>query len=157
VLPGDRLVCGFVEPQKNGLTFEKWLLHITIVPWFRLDDDSQGIAGGMEQALHGIEPFEATIQDIRKSFGARKRAAGVIAQPTPLTDIERKVRTYFHKKRAWLVDETTRRHYDFRPHVTLQAWATLKAGDSFRCDRLYIVEQKGDYKEIVSEIHLGNR
>jgi 2'-5' RNA ligase len=155
MLPGDRLVCGFVEEQEVGVTFSTWLLHVTVVPWFRLDDDSSAIARGLVQALQTIEPFEAKIEDVSASFGARKRQAGVIAQPTPFTDMEWKVRTYLHKKRAWLVDETTKQHYDFRPHVTLQAGSKLQAGDTFRCDRLYIVEQKGDYKEIVSEIRLS--
>jgi 2'-5' RNA ligase len=157
MLPGDRLVCGFVEPQQVGERFQSWLLHVTIVPWFRLSDDSLTLAAGLERALQNIEPFEASISEVQANFGARKREAGVIAQPTPFSDIEQKVRTYFHKKRAWLVDETTKRRYEFRPHVTLQPGASLKIGDSFRCDRLYIVEQKGDYKEIVSEVHLGRK
>jgi hypothetical protein len=89
-------------------------------------------------------------------LGPRKnRPAMMIAQPTRLTGIEQKVRSYLHKKRAWLVDETTKRKYNFRPHVTTQGEHALQPGDKFYINRLYIVEQKGDYKEIMSEIHLG--
>jgi 2'-5' RNA ligase len=157
MLPGDRLICGFVEPQQVGFTFKKWLLHITLVPWFRLEDDSPSITDGLERALVIIEPLKARIENTSENFGARKRPAGVITQPTPFIAIESKVRSYLHKKRAWLVDETTKQHYDFRPHVTLQPDSELRVGDAFRCDRLYIVEQKGEYKEIVSEVRLGKQ
>lgn len=153
MLPGDRLVCAFVEPQRLGLQFKEWLLHVTIVPWFRVEDTSDAIAEGMHEALTTIEPFTATAGDTAY-FGPRKRTVRLLVQPTPFTHVEQKVRTYLHKKRAWLVDETTKRHYDFRPHVTEQEQQGLGEGQSFHCDRLYIVEQKGDYKEIVSEVFL---
>jgi 2'-5' RNA ligase len=155
VQPGDRLVCGFVEPQQVGETFQTWLLHITIVPWFRLNDRSQTIADGLERALIAVEPFDVVVEGEALFGPQRNRPAVLIKTPTPLSDMEQKVRGYLHKKRAWLVDETTKRQYDFRPHVTLQPGAVLDDGASFRCDRLYIVEQKGDYKEIVSKIRLG--
>jgi 2'-5' RNA ligase len=156
MLPGDRLVCAFVEPHTKGETFRKWLLHVTIVPWFRLPDASDAIAQGLEQALKSIGPFKATI-DGETIFGPRKnRPAMLIDPPTPFIEIERKVRGFLHKKRAWLVDETTKKQYEFRPHVTVQGEKKLNSGDTFLCDKLYIVEQKGDYKEIVGEVKLGD-
>lgn len=154
MIPGDRLVCAFVRPQTTGMQFKKWLLHVTIVPWFRLEDESADIAGGLEQALKTISPFEARVDGAAK-FGPRRREVSLVKQPTGLNEVEAKVRGYLHKKRAWLVDETTKRRYDFRPHVTMQGDEKLQDGDTFWVDRLYIVEQKGDYKEIVAEVNLG--
>jgi len=37
MLPGDRLICAFVSERKVGATFRLWPLHVTIVPWFRLN------------------------------------------------------------------------------------------------------------------------
>jgi len=155
MVPADRLICTFVDQQDTGAQFKHWLLHVTIVPWFRLDDSSEAIAQGLARALKSIVPFEA-FADGEAHFGPRKRRpVALLQQPTPFTNIEAKVRTYLHKKRAWLVDETTKRRYEFRPHVTAQGDAGLEPGDTFWCDRLYIVEQKGDYKEIVSEVRFG--
>jgi 2'-5' RNA ligase len=155
MLPGDRLICGFVEPQQVGATFQKWLLHITIVPWFRLCDGSQTISEGLERALSAIEPFDV-VTGGGALFGPHKNRPAVLIQtPTPLNEIEQKIRSYFHKKRAWLVDETTKRQHVFRPHITVQDENSVGQGHTFRCGRLYIVEQKGDYKEIVSEVRLG--
>lgn len=156
MLPGDRLVCALVEPQPVGLTFDKWLLHVTIVPWFRLPDAADVIARGFAQALKPVAPVEAIV--VRQAmFGPHKNRPAVLLEPTaPFEEVEAKVRSYLHKKRAWLVDETTRRPRRFRPHVTVQGDKSLNLGDRVRCDTLYIVEQKGGYKEIVSEVRLGS-
>jgi len=152
--PGDRLVCAFVEPQQVGKQFTKWLLHVTIVPWFRLTDPSDSIVHGLELALRTGAPFEA-VADEQALFGPKhNRHAVLIAQPTPFVQLEKQVRSYLHKKRAWLVDETTKAKRQFRPHVTQQGAETLREGDTFPCDRLYIVEQKGNYKEIVGKVQL---
>jgi len=155
MLPGDRLVCAFVEKQTVGLQFKQWPLHVTIVPWFRLDETSEVIAQGLERALAAIPPFQL-VADGTAQFGPRGgRPVSLLRASEPLIQVEEKVRIYFHKKHAWLVDETTKKRYDFRPHVTMQGDAHLQDGDTFLCDRLYIVQQKGDYKEITNEVYFG--
>lgn len=153
--PGDRLICAFVEGMHIQETFQIWPLHVTILPWFRLADRSDDIAHGLETALHTMHSFEA-VMDEQTVIGPRQsRPATLIQLPTPFSEIEHRVRNYFHKKRAWLVDETTKVRREFRPHVTVQGSKDMHTGDTFICDRVYIVEQKGDYKEIVREILLG--
>ena len=155
MLPGDRLICAFVRPQLVSTQFKAWMLHVTIVPWFRLADSSDVIAKGLREAIKAIPSFEA-VMDGEAMFGVHKnRPVRLIVQPTPFVQIEAKVRAYLHKKRALLIDETTRRRREFRPHVTSQGTIGLRQGDKFFCDRLYIVEQRGDYKKIVSEVLLG--
>lgn len=154
MLPGDRLVCAFVEPQTVGAQFKTWLLHVTIVTWFRLDDGSAAIARGLEKALQTIVPFEV-IAGGEALFGPKKsRLVRLLQASEPLAQTEAKVRSYLHKKRAFLLDEMTQKHYSFRPHVTEQGEERLRGGDTFRVDQLYIVQQKGDYKEVVSKIAL---
>ncbi len=155
MVPGDRLVCAFVQPMAVGERFAQWPLHVTIVAWFRLVDSSELITGGLTNALAATRPFEVQADGDTKMGPRRNRNVRLIGEPTPFSDIERKVRAYFHKKRAWLVDETTKRKYAYRPHVTDQGEMKLGQGETFWCDRLYIIEQKGDYKEIMSEVRFG--
>jgi hypothetical protein len=152
--PGDRIICALLENQPVGTQFKHWFLHVTIVPWFRLGDPNQVIAEGLGRALATVAPFRA-VGGQPASFRSRKNAPVRLVQlPTPFMPIEQKVRSYLHHKRAWLVDETTKVRQGFRPHVTSQGEQQLQQSDTFWCDRLYIVEQKGDYKEIMSEIVL---
>lgn len=156
MLPGDRLICTFVEPQTVGLQFKTWLLHVTIVPWFRLYEVTSIIVQGLGRAMYDIEPFDV-MTGAEAYFGPRKNRSVRLLLPTEqLERIEMKVRDYLHKKRAFLVDETTKKPYRFRPHVTAQNGFLLPENARLRIDRLYIVEQKGDYKEIVSEIELSH-
>jgi 2'-5' RNA ligase len=157
MLPNDRLICVFMEPHDVGLQFSRWLLHVTIVPWFRLNETSEVIANGLEKSLYDIEPFEAKVVG-QEMFGPRKnRPAMLIEVPTPFNNIEQKVRSYLHKKRAWLVDETTKKPRSFRPHVTVQGDKTILIGETFRIDQLYIIEQKGDFKEIAGKVLLDTK
>jgi 2'-5' RNA ligase len=154
MLPGDRLICGFVDEFKIGDTFSKWPLHITIVPWFRLDDPSEQIARGLQQALTLVKPFTVIVGETAV-FGPRKRQAHVL-EPSRLTEVEKRVRKYFHQKRAWLVDETTKRKYDFRPHITFQGDEHLQKGDRVQIDRLYAVQQQGGHKLVAGIIELDH-
>lgn len=152
MLPGDRLVCAFVEPQKAGARFKTWMLHVTIVPWFRLEDSSERIAIGLQKALTAIQPFEAkTVGET--VMGPRKRRAHLL-ESAAFPEIEQQVRNYLHKKRAWLVDETTKKPRTFRPHVTFQGDEHLASDDRVRCSNVYLVEQRGDYKEIMGMVEL---
>ena len=152
--PRDRLICAFVQPLAEGDTFPYWPLHVTVVPWFRLGDASDHIVHGLTEVLKPITPFTATADIVVQLGPKRNRPAVLLRKPTPFQVIEQRVRTYFHKKRAWLVDETTKLHRAYRPHVTFQGEHKLRPGDSFRCDRLYVVEQFGDKKAVVGEIQL---
>jgi 2'-5' RNA ligase len=154
MLPGDRLACLFVDALSVGSQFRQWPLHVTLVPWFRLASDSESLAHGLELALRNLAPFTVRAGSAAH-FGPRKRLVRLLEASEELRTVEHKVRSYLHKKRAWLVDETTKRHYDFRPHVTARAEQQLGADAQLRVERLYIVEQKGDYKEIVSEVCIG--
>lgn len=154
MLPKDRLVCGFVRPTTVGAMFKTWPLHVTIVPWFRLTDATDSIIRSLTEALTPIRPFIVTANAETMMGPRHDRPVVLIAEPTPLQDIEQRVRTYFHKKRALLVDETTKKQRSFRPHVTVQKEDRLQTGDSFAVDSIYIVEQKGDYKQVVGEVAL---
>lgn len=154
MLPDDRLVCAFVRPRAVGDTFRTWPLHVTIVPWFRLPVVTDRLVDGLAEAMKPISAFTSTAVAETMLGPRHNRPALLLAEPTPFRDIEERVRTYFHKKRAWLVDETTKKPRSFRPHVTLQKDDRLVSGHQFMTDRLYIVEQKGDYKQVVGEVRL---
>jgi 2'-5' RNA ligase len=151
--PGDRIFCLLIEPKQASETFSDWPLHLTIIPWFRTGTASEQLAAELHQRLGELQPFDVVV-DGEAKFGARKRLVNLVAEPTPLHFIEHAARGLLHKLDAWLVDESTRQRRPFRPHVTEQASGRLHTGDSFRVEALYFVEQKGDYKEIVSKIQL---
>ncbi len=152
--PGDRLICAFTMPFTVGYRFGDWPLHVTVIPWFRLDDGSDRIADGLKQAFAGVAPFSATTgREVR--LGPHKdRPARVLEPAGALPALEGASRRYLHKKRAWLVDETTKSRRPYLPHVTYQDQARLSENQALNFDRLYIVEQKGDHKEIVAEMPL---
>jgi 2'-5' RNA ligase len=155
--PDDRLICLFVKDDASRVRFKEWPLHLTIVPWFRLDTPSQVLAQEITKELHGIGAFPVVMAEATQ-FGYKKsKSVNLVAPPSLLFEIEKRVRATLKRHHAWLVDETTKkRKRVYRPHVTAQKNDRLQAGDVFWCHKLSIVTQRGEYKEITAEIGLGH-
>lgn len=151
--PGDRLICALVEPLGVGRRFQGWPLHVTVIPWFRLGDDTERLAAGLRQAFTGIPPFESAVRGVTR-LGPNKDRVAHLLEPALYPELESRARRYLHKKRAWLADETTRTRRPYLPHVTFQGDDHLEGGDSIYCDRVYIVAQEGDTKLVAGEIAL---
>src|SRR5437764_1481346 len=131
--PGDRLVCAFIQPLDVGAQFKKWPLHVTVVPWFRFKDGSEQIAHGLQEALKPIQPFAAEVgEEVR--FGPKKNRPANLLLTSRFTEIEQRTRAYLHKKRAWLVDETTKVKRPYKPHITFQEDEHPTKGDIITCD-----------------------
>ncbi|HSX45544.1 MAG TPA: 2'-5' RNA ligase family protein [Candidatus Saccharimonadia bacterium] len=152
--PGDRLVCAFVESPDEGAEFKDWPLHVTVVPWFRIKDRSGALATEIHDKLEIRTPFHVVIGD--ETEMGHSKTVNLVGCPTHFTEIEEQVRDILKAHDAWLVDETTKKPRDYRPHVTAQKDDRLYRGDTFICEALFIVEQKGGHKKVVAKIGLGD-
>jgi 2'-5' RNA ligase len=157
MVPGDRLICAFTAPVAVGQEFSDWLFHVTIVPWFRLGASSDAIASELTAALAEVPDFEAELGQQEQFGHNRGKAANLVVQPTPFTDVERSVRQYLRERQAWMTDETTKRRRPYVPHVTAQRDERMQAGDRFACEGVYIVRQLGGRKVIDAFIPLGRQ
>jgi 2'-5' RNA ligase len=147
MLPGDRLVCAFVDKFKIGDIFSKWPLHVTIVPWFRLEASNEQLTRGLQKALTPIKPFRVEVSEVAL-FGPKKNRPAHLLEPSQLSDIEQRVRKYLQQKRSWLVDETTKKRRPFKAHITFQGDEHLEKGSTVQIDKLYVVKQHGDHKSV---------
>lgn len=150
--PGDRLLCAFVEQPDQSAQFTEWPLHVTIMPWFRTEISSDQLADELCDCLCEFKPFQVVMSDETK-FGHDK-IVNLVAQPTLLMEVEEQTRAVIKRHTAWLVDETTKRRREYSPHVTAQKEERLYRGDTFICNAIYIVEQKGSHKISVAKIEL---
>jgi 2'-5' RNA ligase len=152
--PGDRLICVFIAPLPVGARFLNWPLHITIVPWFRLDMPSLELAAYLHGYYIGTGPFTFDVVG-EALFGYKKRKSVSLVDAPSLYRLEGQTRRALHARQAWIVDEAdkTRRH--FRPHVTAQASGHAHVGDVFLCNRVSIVRQLGGSKLVDAEVLLS--
>lgn len=153
MVPGDRIFCAFVEPLRPKDVFNDWPLHATIIPWFRTDMDDRELVRELRDRLGRLSPFRAVMGGEAK-FGRRRKSVTLVQTPTPLTTIEHEARDLLHELGAWIVDESIKQRRDYRPHITAQRSGRLHAGDSFDVRAIYIVEQKGDHKQVTSRIDI---
>jgi 2'-5' RNA ligase len=150
--PGDRLICAFIDQLPAGAEFKDWPLHVTVVPWFRIEASADKLAEDIKASLAGLSSFEVRMG--RKATFGNHKTVNLVQQPSPFDDIEASVRMVLKRQDAWLADETTKQRRPYKPHVTAQKGTRMNEGDSFWCDRVYIIEQKGGHKTVAAEILL---
>jgi hypothetical protein len=153
MLPGDRLICALVKQQPTRTIFRNWPLHITIVPWFRLDISSSQLAKQLKEHYIGSNAFQVVVLEETQLGYKKRKVVNLVANPE-LMKLEGQTRRLIHALKAWVVDEADNTRNGFHPHVTALKTGRVREGDSFNCDRLYIVSQHGDFKQIDSEIIL---
>lgn len=153
--PGDRLVTALVGKHGPGETFKDWLLHVTIVAWFESNLSSEEIAQKLSQTLVGIKPFAVTMAgEERLGFGGTA-LVNVVAQPTPLMDIQKRVEKTLDELGVTMAGTRGTWGEAYKPHVTVQGNERLHEGDTWHCDRLYVVSQLGGNHRIDTEVVLS--
>jgi len=154
MLPGDRLVCVFVESLAVGSRFTAWPLHVTIVPWFRLALSSDDVLMGLQKVTASIHPFTVVMDDDARFGRHKQKLVNLVSLPSPLNSVEQAVRKFLKASGAWLVDETTKRRLPYRPHVTAQGNEGLQRSAGFWCEKLYLIEQLGSAKTVAGIVGL---
>lgn len=153
MLPGDRMVCAFVNKQSMSSKFKDWPLHITIVPWFRLNISSSKLAKELKEHYIGSKAFQVTVLEETLLEYKEYKIINLVAAPE-LKILEGQTRRLLHALKTWIVDEADKTRNGFRPHVTALSSGRVYEGDNFQCNYLYIVSQHGDYKKVDSVIKL---
>jgi 2'-5' RNA ligase len=151
--PGDRLICAFVDSISADKVFSQWPLHLTILPWFRVDISSQTLTSKLKRAYEGIKPFSITVLHTSQ-LGYKKQKTVNLVSAAELPLIEHQTRDLLHENQAWIIDEADKSYRQYVPHITHQISGSCNEGENLLCARLFIVEQKGTTKKVVGVVEL---
>src|SRR5665647_80127 len=99
MLPGDRLICALVNNQPVGTVFKDWPLHITIVPWFRLDMSSSQLAERLQKHYIGSRAFQVTVENESQLGYKKRKLVNLVAAPE-LMKLEGQTRRLLHAHKA---------------------------------------------------------
>lgn len=155
MVPGDRLVCAFVEPLTPGAVFAEWPLHVTVVPWFRVDIPTDRLVSLLSSTLSSVHAFDASADGTAHFGRGGKKLVHLIAAPSPFWDVEHRIRELLHRQQAWIVDETTRKRRTYQPHITNQQGTQAHDGQAVQVNNLYIIEQQGSHKVVAGKVALA--
>lgn len=150
---GDRLLCIFIQSQSVNDTFKEWPVHLTLLPWFRINKSSDELAILLNETFVGCTAFQITIKN-EAQFGYKQAKIVNLAEAPELYRLEGQARRLLHKYKAWVVDEADKTRKHFRPHITVLKTGRMHEKDTFSCDRIFIVSQQVDFKRIDAEIKL---
>lgn len=137
--------------QNVGEQFTEWPLHVTVVSWARSELATAELAQALSESLRTVQPFEAVVGSEDK-FANGTVLVNAIRRPTGFDKLFEAVKETEDRLGFEFVSTM---HPSYEPHVTVQRAERLRAGDVFSVSKLYIVEQRGDYKEVVGEVYLG--
>jgi 2'-5' RNA ligase len=151
--PGDIFVGVFVDKHAVGMKFTQWPLHVTLVSWSRPGGDSNlsTLRSQLKKKLRETKPFTAITSNEEWLAGGKV----LVNLVTPKEEFEG---LYDAIKQTEILAGfrfVSTLHPSYVPHVTVQPSERLHEGDEFTADRLYIIEQKGEYKEVVGEVCFG--
>jgi 2'-5' RNA ligase len=132
------LVC-MVEPVEVGYKFERsaWPLHITLVPWFEITDQSW-FTSGLASLVSALKPIHLTLGD-KELFGSRGNVPVNVVDPN-------KDLTKLHGELFRLVKEGGSLQSDrfvgnrYRAHVSHYGKKSLASGAELTMDNICIVE-----------------
>lgn len=150
--PGDRLICAFEKPPELGGRFSEWPLHVTVLSWFRCSLPSSRLARLLELNLKGFEPFRLEVGN-EAQFGPRQNVLVNLVKTSPQLDAVEEITRLALENSD--IQFASKQFSKYRPHITVQERARLRAGDNFIVRQLSIIEQKVDYKEVVGAARLG--
>lgn len=94
VKPGSLMLVYFVEQQLEGWTFERrhWPLKITLVPWFKVDDE-EAVIRSLERVANETSPLTLAVGK-QENFGVNHDVpVNVIANQEPVLELHQKLVT----------------------------------------------------------------
>lgn len=157
--PGSSILVSFIEKQSEGMRFQRrrnsWPLHITLVPWFRVDNE-QGLEAALSKVANATLPFTLRIgQELL--FGANADVpVNIIADQAKVVELHKALWSAVTAEGA---DVVSRRWIgeSFRAHITQHdsKGGNLTPGEAVAVDSLNIVHlQEGDVCQIGKQFRL---
>lgn len=158
MIPGDLLICAFINSNNIDLNleFKEWPLHITVVPWFRLRSKIDNLNSELQKEIIKINKIDVDIGE-EDYFGFNKdKLVNLISNPNKLNSIEKLVRRIVKNHAFWLVDNTSKRHIKYNPHVTAQLAGRVNKTEKYNINKLYLIKHYGKNKKVIKIINLKN-
>lgn len=143
------------ELNQPGDTFEKWPLHVTILPWFNLQvDEACKIAKETTEELRACRVvLGARVLGPIALYGAAEDIpVRPILNSTTLGVIHGAFLSPLHKK----LHDKTFVGGGYNPHMTIRENEDPGEGYSFMLDEVSLVSHEGDHKLVVNTFDLKN-
>jgi 2'-5' RNA ligase len=139
VLPKkEYLIVYLLEQLPKGLDFGRWPLHITIVPWFEIEDPAKA-AEILKQVCQTHKPFWATVGPTALFGSKNNLPVHTISNPNSLVSL--------HKELTYLLEAANAKFpndknlgKNYIPHITKKSFGKVQQGYRIDIDKIHLVE-----------------
>lgn len=134
----EYLIVYLLEQMPDGYDFGRWPLHITIMPWFEIDDPKQAI-DALKNVCKTHKPSWVTVGKT-DYFGAKHDLeVNLIANPNPLTSLHKELLETLKSVDAQFPHKKNLAR-NFMPHITKKSYAKVQPGYKIKIDKIHLIE-----------------
>ncbi len=133
----EYIIAYVLEPLTTGQTFGRWPLHITIVPWFEIDNIDKAVEA-VNRVVNTHKPFTVTVGQTAY-FGPRQNVEVNKINSAPLYALHQALSQVLEASGA----KFRHRHYmgnHFNPHITKKSFARVQPGYELNIKNILLVE-----------------
>lgn len=148
----EYVTCALIDEHNTGDTFTDWPLHITLVPWFLLNDITK-FKNDLTDILQDDHQIQVAV-DEERVWGPN--TVNIIAYDRSLHDIhERMISLAETAGRVLVNKQYTGENYT--PHITHQKSLSKQPGDLIIIKYVYVIERNSTTKQkkIIGKIPIG--
>ena len=157
----EHLIVIPLEPLKTGEQFIEWPLHITIVPWFGVEESrAQELDDLLLEIASRHLPIEAKVGRVAM-FGAHHDISVNLIQPNPALDVLHQDVFDSLEKCGFAIHQKEWLDENYKPHIAWQGGKHCAEGQEMQIAKFALIKQTRQkvtgtmVKELAKEYQLG--
>lgn len=134
----EYIVAYLLESMADNKSFKYWPLHITIIPWFEIDEPIKAVEA-INNVCNNQKSFKLTVGEEALFGPGKNRKANIFVDPMPLTNFHNALTTALEIVGAYFPHS----YYmgkDYHPHVTKRGFANVQPGHQFTVNMVHLIE-----------------
>jgi len=152
------MIAHFVDPIDSGRQFDTWPLHITLMPWFRMNE--LAAEEKLEEAARDMRSFQLALGETAvKTLGNIELfgqnidiPARRIVEPTSLGVMHGRLLGEFYNK----LEDVKYVAGNYSPHVTIRENNDPGIGAKIKVDKISLIEYDKPLKTVVRNYNLND-
>ncbi len=124
-----------LERKEAGNEFGRWPLHVTLIPWFKLEKPVQELSASIQHLLDTFQQFSVKVGS-QKQWGRNT----VFTINSPALHALHNGLLQLINQEANITAPMRFVGEDFQPHITQKAYATVQPGFSVTIKKIYLIE-----------------
>jgi hypothetical protein len=155
--PTEYMFVYLLEAKNPGDTFNEWPLHITLLPWFKLDVPISEFKTELNNQLAEVQSIAVKVGPERHF---NKRAVNLIESSAGLLDLHELLLDFVKNNGEFTVSQSFVGP-QFKPHIAKRLGKTMAEGKLVNVNRVYLIsappeDPRNRTKTVIAALELSH-